>query len=185
LAERDRLTAVRAALPALSAGIYLNTGTSGPLPAETAAAMAEMAEQELRIGRGHVEGFYDFLQRLDEARAAVAALLTADVDDIALTHAATDGVNIGVNGLAWRPGDRAVTTRMEHPGGVGPLYLVRDRDGVDVRFLDIGTGEDDDAIVAAFDSAIDDRTRAVVISHVLWTTGALMPVWRERRKAGS
>ena len=32
---RERLAEVRAALPALGAGIYLNTGTSGPLPAET------------------------------------------------------------------------------------------------------------------------------------------------------
>jgi hypothetical protein len=33
-------------LPA-SAGIYLDTGTAGPLPAETAAAMAEVAGWEL------------------------------------------------------------------------------------------------------------------------------------------
>jgi len=113
---------------------------------------------------------------MDEARAAVAALLTADVDDIALTHAATEGMNIGVNGLDWRTGDRAVTTNQEHPGGSGPLCVVRDRIGVSVDFLDIGTGADHERTIAAFGAAIDDRTRAVVISHVLWATGAVMPV---------
>jgi L-cysteine/cystine lyase len=174
--EADRLAAVRAALPALGAGIYLNTGTSGPLPAETAAVMAQMAEYELNVGRGHTDGVHEFLQRMEEARASIAAVLTADPDDIALTHAATDGMNIGILGLDWSAGDRAVTTRLEHPGGTGPLYALRERAGVELAFLDIGYGEDPDRIVAAFDAAIDGRTRAVVISHVLWATGAVMPV---------
>jgi L-cysteine/cystine lyase len=163
-------------LPALDAGIYLNAGTSGPLPAETAVVMAQMADHELAVGRGHIDGFHDFLQRMEEARASVAAVLTADPDDIALTHAATDGMNIAVHGIDWGPGDRAVTTRLEHPGGTGPLYVLRERRGVEVEFLDVGDGGDHDRIVAAFDDAIDARTRAVVVSHVLWATGAIMPI---------
>ncbi len=175
-ADAQRLATVRAALPALSAGIYLNTGSVGPLPAETAAAMDEMAAYELRTGRGHMDQFRDFLQRLDEARAAVAAVVTADVDDIALTHATTDGMNIGAWGLDLRPGDRAVTTNLEHPGGYGPLYMLRDRRGIELTFVDVGDGGDHDAIIDAFDSAIDERTRLVAISHVLWATGAVMPI---------
>lgn len=174
--ESERVAAVRAVLPALGAGIYLNTGTTGPLPAETAAVMAQMADYDLTVGRAHIDGFLEFLQRMDEARAAVAAVLTADPDDIALTHAATDGMNIGVHGIDWRPGDRVVTTRLEHPGGTGPLYVQRERHGVELEFLDVGAGGDHDRIIAAFDAAIDGRTKAVVVSHVLWATGAVMPV---------
>jgi L-cysteine/cystine lyase len=174
--DADRLATLRAALPALNAGIYLNTGTSGPVPAETAAAMQQVADHQLTVGRGDIAGFHDFLQRLEEARAAVAAVLTADVDDIAITHATTDGMNLAVHGLDWRAGDKAVTTRHEHPGGVGPLYVQRARTGIDIDFLDIGDGGDHAAVVAAFEAAIDERTRAVVISHVLWSTGAVMPV---------
>lgn len=174
--EAERLVAVRAALPALGAGIYLNTGTSGPLPAETAAVMAQLAEHELTVGRGQTDGFLEFLERLDEARAAVAAVLTADVDDIAITHATTDGMNIGIGAIDWAPGDRAVTTRMEHPGGTGALYALRERRGIAIDFIDIGDGGDHDRVISAFDAAIDDRTRAVVVSHVLWSTGAVMPV---------
>ena len=174
--DATRLAELRAALPALGAGIYLNTGTSGPLPAETAAAMRQVADYLLTVGRGNVDGFAEFQQRLDEARAATAAVLTVDVDDIALTHATTDGMNLAVNGIDWQPGDRALTTRHEHPGGVGPLYVQRQRRGIDVAFLDIGDGGDHGRILDAFEAAIDERTRAVVISHVLWTTGAVMPV---------
>jgi L-cysteine/cystine lyase len=175
-ADAERLALLRDALPALSAGIYLNTGSVGPLPAETAAAMAEMADHELRIGRAHVDSFALATQRMDEARAAVAAVLTADVDDIALTHATTDGMNIGAWAIDWKPGDRVVTTNLEHPGGIGPLYLLRDRLGVDLHIIDVGLGGDREALLAAFDAAIDDRTRMVSLSHVLWATGAVLPI---------
>ena len=39
--DTEKLAAIREAIPALSAGIYLNTGSVGPLPAETAAAKAQ------------------------------------------------------------------------------------------------------------------------------------------------
>ncbi len=177
------LEAVRAALPALSAGIYLNAGTCGPLPAETAAVLAQLAEHELRVGRADIPGFHEFLQRADEARAAVAAVLTADVDDIALTHGVTDGMNAAIGGIDWSPGDRVVTTRLEHPGGVGPLYVLRERRDVEVAFVDIGLGEDPERTVAALEAAIDERTRAIVISHVIWLTGAVMPVAEISRMA--
>jgi L-cysteine/cystine lyase len=174
--DADRLASVRAALPALEAGIYLNTGSVGPLPAETAAAMNEIAAYELTTGRAHPDYFDETLQRMAEARAAVAAVLVADPADVALTHAATDGLNIGVWSIDWQPGDRAVTTTLEHPGATGALINLRDRLGIELEFVDVGLGADPAAILAAFDAAIDERTRMVVISHVLWVNGAILPI---------
>jgi L-cysteine/cystine lyase len=174
--DADRLAAVRAALPALEAGIYLNTGSVGPMPAETAAAMTEISAYELTTGRAHPDYFIDTLQRMAEARAAVAAVLVAGAADIALTHSATDGMNIGAWSIDWKAGDRAVTTSLEHPGGTGALYNLRDRLGVDLAFVDVGTGADPDAVLAAFDRAIDGRTRLVALSHVLWATGGVLPI---------
>src|SRR6185503_7842533 len=181
--DADRLASVRAALPALEAGIYLNTGSVGPLPAETAAAMHEMADYELRTGRAHVEYYEETLQRMAEARAATAAVLTADAADVALTHSTTDGMNVGVWGIDWQPGDRAVTTRLEHPGGIGALYNLRERLGIELTFVDVGPTRSEADIVDAFDEAIDDRTRAVVVSHVLWATGTVLPLERIARLA--
>ena len=175
--DADRLAAVRAALPALEAGIYLNTGSVGPLPAETAAAMNEMAAYELTTGRAHPDYWEETLQRMAEARAAVAAVLVADAADIALTHSTTDGMNIGAWSIDWKAGDRAVTTNLEHPGGTGALYNLRDRLGVELAFVDAGSA-DPDAVLAAFDAAIDERTRLVAVSHVLWASGAVLPIAR-------
>jgi L-cysteine/cystine lyase len=175
--DAERLAAVRDALPALGAGIYLNTGSVGPLPAETAAVMAEMAEHELRIGRGHMDGYPELLQRLAEARASVAAVLTTDPSAIALSHSTTDGVNAFVLALDLRAGDHIVTTRQEHPGILGPVATAKAR-GVDVAYVDIGDGGDDQRTLAAIEAAMTDRTRLVAVSHVLWTTGAVLPIAR-------
>lgn len=176
LPDPEKLAAVREAIPALSAGIYLNTGSVGPLPAETAAAMADMAAYERDVGRAHTDYFVEAMARMGEARAGVAAVLGTDVGAVGLTHSTTDGMNAATLLPDWRAGGRAVTTAHEHPGGVGPLYALRDRMGVDVVFLDAGDDGDDERTVAAFDAAITPDTRLVSISHVLWTTGAVMPV---------
>jgi L-cysteine/cystine lyase len=174
--DDEKLAAVRAALPAVEAGIYLNAGSVGPLPAETAKAMADLEAWELRTGRAHIDYFDEFLARMDEARGAAAAVLGTDVDAVALNHSTTDGMNQAIGAVAWRPGDRAVSTRLEHAGGIGPLHALRARLGVELELVDAGPGDDDEAVVAAFDAAITPGTRLVELAHVSPMTGALLPV---------
>jgi L-cysteine/cystine lyase len=176
LPDPEKLAAVREAIPALSAGIYLNTGSVGPLPAETAAAMADVAAYERDVGRAHPDYFAESLGRMAEARAGVAAVLGTDVAAVGLTHSTTDAMNAATLLPDWREGGRAVTTTQEHAGGVGPLYALRDRFGVDLALVDAGDDGDDERTLRAFDAAITADTRLVSISHVLWTTGAVMPV---------
>lgn len=178
MSDADKLAAVRAALPSLSAAIQLNTGSAGPLPAEVAAAMAELEAYERDFGRAQLEYWEDSLQRMNEARAAVAAVLGGDLDEVAITHATTDGMNLGTWAVDWRGGGRAVTTCHEHPGGVGPLYMIADRFGVDIAFAEFAGDAPDDEILAQLDRLITPGTKLVSISHVLWTTGLVMPVAR-------
>jgi L-cysteine/cystine lyase len=176
--DADKLAAVRAAMPSLSAGIQLNTGSVGPMPAEVAAAMAELETRERDIGRALFADYLDALQRMAEARAGIAAVLGGDLDEVALTHSTTDGMNLATWAVDWRPGDRAVTTVHEHAAGLGPLYVLRDRSGVELEYADFAGDAGDDEVVEAFDRAIKPGTRLVSLSHVLWTTGLVMPVAR-------
>jgi len=176
LPDDEKTPALREALPSTAAGIYLNTGTAGPLPRETAHAMADAEAWELRTGRADVDYYRDSLDRKAEARASVAAVLGTDPSHIALTHAATDGMNIATWAVDWRPGDRVVTTNLEHPGGLGALWVLRERLGVDLAIADIGAGRDAAVALAAMDRAIVPGTRLVSLSHVTWATGARLPI---------
>ena len=178
MSDTDKLAAVRAALPSLAAAIQLNTGTCGPLPAETATAMAELEAYERDFGRAQHEYWMDTLQRIDEARAGIAAVIGGDLSEVALTHAATEGMNLGTWAIDWHDGGRAVTTCHEHVGGVGPLYMVCDRYGVDLAFAEFAGDASDDEILAQFDRLVTPGTKLVSFSHVLWTSGLVMPVRR-------
>ena len=175
--DDDRLRAFRHALPAVEAGVYLNAGTAGPLPSEVAAAMADLAAWELGTGRAHPAFFELVAQRLDEARAGLASVLTADVDDVAVTTSTSHGMSLATWAARVGPGDRIVTTTLEHAGALGPVYALRDR-GVGAVFAEVGDGSDDELTLAALAEAIDDRTRVVSVSHVAWSTGAVRPVAR-------
>ena len=178
MSDPDKLAAVRAALPSLSAAIQLNTGSVGPMPAEVATAMAELEAYERDFGRAQFEYHLDSLQRMDEARAGVAAVLGGELDEIAITHAATDGMNLGTWAIDWQAGDRAATTCHEHAAGVGPLYVLADRFEIDLGIAEFAGDASDEEIVGQFDRLITPGTRLVSFSHVLWTTGLVMPVAR-------
>jgi L-cysteine/cystine lyase len=183
-ADLEKLAAIRAALPATRAGIYLNTGSCGPIPAESAAAMRQAEDRELAVGRATHDAYEELVDRMAEARGALAAVLGTEIHSVALTHSATDGVGLAVGTLDWRPGDRALTTNHEHPGVLGPLAAVRDRHGVDIRVAEIGDGGDDDRTLAALERELAaGSVRLVALSHVLWTTGAVLPVAEIVRRA--
>ena len=176
LPDDEKLPAIREALPSTAAGIYLNTGTCGPLPRETARAMAELEGIELRTGRADIAYWKDSEERMNEARAAVAAVLGTEPRRIALTHATTEGMNVATRAIDWRAGDRVVTTSLEHGGALAPLWALRNRLGVDVAIADIGVGGDPAEVLAALDRAITPETRLVCLSHVSWATGARLPI---------
>jgi selenocysteine lyase/cysteine desulfurase len=104
--DAARLAPLRELLPATSAGIYLDTANAGPLPAETAAAMREADEWELRVGRAAAGRDEDLAQRAAEARAVLAALLGADPAHIRLAAGAELALIDVLWAIDWQAGQR-------------------------------------------------------------------------------
>jgi L-cysteine/cystine lyase len=170
----SRVEEIRAQLPAVHAKAYLNTGTNGPLPRVAAEAMAGMALEELEEGRISM-GSWEKKGALKPAtREAVARAFNVKPSEIALTQLTTEGMNVMIHGVDWQRGDEALITNLEHPGGQLPLYVVARRHGVQVRLVDLGTGSGD--VVGKIERLITRRTRALVISHIAWNTGAVLPL---------
>lgn len=174
--DAEKLAAVREALPALVAGIYLNTASVGPLPAEVAAAMDEYAARELRTGRGHPDDIEAGIERIAEARAGVAAILATDVEAVRLTHGAAEGIRLAIEALDWQPGDRLLTSSDETADVAAEVAAVAGRRHVAVDRVELPATGGADATATAFADALGPRTRLVVTSHVLPTTGARLPI---------
>ncbi|HUR15893.1 MAG TPA: hypothetical protein VMZ33_01290 [Candidatus Limnocylindrales bacterium] len=101
--DEDKVARLREQIPATSAGIYLDTAYRGPLPAETATAMREADDWELRVGRATDGRDHDVLQRHDEARAVLAALIGADLDAITVTPGIESAAGLVQNVLGVGP----------------------------------------------------------------------------------
>ena len=97
--------------------------------------------RERDIGRAHADDFDDFLDRMAEARAGVAAVLGTDVAAVALTHA--DDRRDERGDRCCPTGGAAAascTTHTSTRAALGPLYALRDRLGVEIAFVDAGDG---------------------------------------------
>jgi L-cysteine/cystine lyase len=172
--DGEKVAAIRAALPAVQAAVYLNTGTCGPLPRRSFEAFLAQATVELEHGRIRPAHYVQLQQEKHRVRAALATLLGCASEEIALTHNATEGLNIALMGLNWEPGDEVVTAKTEHPGGLNPLALLKQRYGVRIRQTEIGRQDRHPGEELA--RALNARTKAVLLSHVSWRSGMVLPM---------
>jgi L-cysteine/cystine lyase len=156
---------LRAAFPVLERTAYLNAGTCGPVPAAAQRAAVEAWRFATEDGRSGA--FYERLMPLsDQLRERYARLLSARVEDVALTSGTSDGCGRVVAGVALGPGDEILTADDEHPGLQGPLIAARIQRGVTVRAVPL----------AEIADAVSDTTKLIACSHVSWHSGALAPV---------
>jgi L-cysteine/cystine lyase len=162
----------RAQFPVLERYAYLQAGSVGPLALTTVEAIRAEEETGLREGRGSYARFMRLLEMREELRAEVAALVGVAAEQVALTASTTDGCNIVLSGVELGPGDEVVTTTDEHFGLLGPLHA----SGARVLVAEPDPGRIVDAVTP--------RTRLVALSHVLWTTGAVLPVHELRAETG-
>jgi len=169
-----KVDALRAQLPAVQTTGYFNTGSNGPIPIVAYEAADAVARRELEQGRIVPGAYTDNRDRNRRFAAMAAAIFGADGDEIALTHSATEGLGTALMGMTWNPGDEIITTFEEHPGLLLPLALLARRFGVVTRYADIGDGSS--GVVEALGSRITSRTRVIAVSHVLWSTGAVLPL---------
>jgi L-cysteine/cystine lyase len=161
----------RALFPVLERIAYLNTGTFGPLARPVAAAIAGAVERDLAEGRTGLPTFEAALGLRSDVRGALARLVDATPEQVALTTSTSEACAIVLRGLGLETGDEIVTTTDEHFGLLGPL-------GASPATV-VVVPPDPDRILAA----VTSRTRLIAASQVTWTTGAVLPLVELRERA--
>jgi L-cysteine/cystine lyase len=175
--DSAKIEHIRRELPAVESCVYLNTGTNGPLCRATADVMKEEAEKEYLEGR-YLPFIEELYHQMDLTRSMVADFIGADFEEIALTHTATEGMNLILWGINWQPGDEIITTNREHVASLAPIALVRSRFDLNVKYVEAEYGEeyDERAFLDRFEQSISPRSRLLVVSHVSFSTGLTFPI---------
>lgn len=151
---------------------YFNTGGLGASPLMVRNTVKQkMDSEDTYPSAGHDE---DDWWKIKED---VARLLGPGVkkEEIAFTSSATEGINIILNGLPWKKGDRIVTSTHEHVALNVPLLNKMKTAGVEVKIFEPDL-KDAMGNVRSIEKLINKRTRLIFTSHVTCTTGQVMPL---------
>ncbi|MDW8068069.1 MAG: aminotransferase class V-fold PLP-dependent enzyme [Anaerolineae bacterium] len=144
---------------------FLNHAATSPLPRRVRDAMVRHLDRcQITFGLIDQEE-RDIPARL---RHAVARLINATSDEIAIIQNTSHGLNLVAQSLPFRPGDNIIFCDMEFPSNVYPWMLLERQKGVEARCIPHDRGG---LTVEALEAHADSRTRAVAVSSVEFLTG--------------
>jgi L-cysteine/cystine lyase len=172
--DREKIDQLRSQLPALQGSTYFNAGSNGPISKPAHDLLIQKASEEYTAGRADLAFYGQCRDCANHLRETIAGIFNAKVSEVAIMRSTTEGMNAALNGVMWRPGDEIITTQLEHICLFAAIGSVSHRHGVTARMVDIGNGGGD--VLGAIADATTPRTRVIAISHVQWTSGAVMPL---------
>ncbi|MEG4419791.1 aminotransferase class V-fold PLP-dependent enzyme [Microcoleus sp. LAD1_D5] len=166
----------RQQFPALANKAYFNYGGQGPLPEPALEAIYE-AYKRVQLGgpfSGEVGAWV--VQEAMLTRRAIASELTVPPETIALTEDVTVGCNIALWGIDWKAGDHLLLSDCEHPGIVASVMELQRRFNIEVSICPLAATLNEGDAVAVIADSLRPNTRLLVISHILWNTGQVLPL---------
>jgi cysteine desulfurase/selenocysteine lyase len=173
----------RAETPGCRNVTHLNNAGASLPPQPVLDAVVDHLRLEASIG-----GYEAAEARQEEAEHvydAVAELLGARREEIALTESATRAWDMAFYALPLEPGDRILTTTSEYASNVIAFLQLARRRGVRVEMVpDDPTGQLD---VEALRGMLDERVKLIAVNHVPTHNGLVNPaaeIGKVAREAG-
>ena len=109
-------------------------------------------------------------------KKAIASEIGVTPKTIALTENVTNSCNIVLWGIEWEAEDEILLTDAEHPGIVATAKEIARRFGVKISICPIITTLNQGNPTEVIKNHLTPHTRLVVISHILWNTGQVLPL---------
>jgi len=166
----------RQQFPALANKTYFNYGGQGPMPQAAMDAITTAQAYIQRNGPFSTEVNAWIAQEVQQTRLAIATELGVPSETITLTEDVTVGCNIALWGIDWQRGSHILLSDAEHPGIVATAQEIGRRFGVEVStcplMATLNNGSPSDVIA----QHLRPNTRLVVLSHILWNTGQVLPM---------
>ncbi len=155
--------------------VNLNNGGVSPAPAYVQTAMKRHLDFSNNAPPYHM---WKVLEPMREGvRQRIAREFGCDAEEVALTRNASEGLQICQLGFDLKPGDEVLTTTQDYGRMINTFKQRERRDGIVLKQFQIPIPcEDDDEIVRRFAANITDRTRMILMCHMINITGQILPV---------
>lgn len=162
--------------PGLGSKIYFNFGGQGTMPKSALSAIIETHQYIQQIGPFSLEVNEWITQGIDSIRQEIARELGTISKTITFTENVTAGCNIALWGIDWQPGDRLILSDCEHPGIIATVSEISRRYAVEVAIVPLLDTLNQGNPVEVIEQYLTPNTRLVVLSHLLWNTGQVLPL---------
>ncbi len=117
--------------------------------------------------------------RLEPVRVGLAEMFGCDPEELAIVQNTTQALHTVFLGLPLKPGDEVVTTTQEYWAMLDGLEQRQARDGIIVKKIKIPMPtETMDELAHAYERALTPRTKLILVSHMIYLTGQIVPVKR-------
>ncbi|MHC5212212.1 MAG: aminotransferase class V-fold PLP-dependent enzyme [Planctomycetota bacterium] len=115
--------------------------------------------------------------QVEAVRQRLARAFGCDPEELALTRNASEGLQICQFGLDLQPGDEVLTSDQDYPRMLNTFRQRERREGIVLREIPLPVPAEDPAeIVRRFEQALTERTRLILVCHMINLTGQILPV---------
>ncbi len=173
--QEDYWATVRQAYTTSPNLINLNNGGVSPQP------RLVQDKQQYYTGLSNEAPAYYMWRTLDQGRKAVkrelAALAGCSADEIAIVRNATEALENLLFGFDLQRGDEVLFTEHDYPNMRLALQQRQRREGIVLTEIPVEVPlTNPDELVAAYRKAISNRTKLILVSHMVFLTGQVFPV---------
>jgi isopenicillin-N epimerase len=113
----------------------------------------------------------------ETVRSGLAEVFGCDPEEIAITRNASESLEILQFGMDLKSGDEILTTTQDYPRMLTTFRQRETREGLRLNMISIPVPPKNlSEITQAFEKAITNRTKVILISHVINLTGQIVPV---------
>ena len=141
-----------------------------------------LAQYERNLERVNAESSHyargEYLRDAEAARARAAALVGADVSEVAFTRNATEALQALISGYnRLKPGDVVVYADLDYPSMQYVMNWLVDRRGVRVVRIAIPEPATRDNVLQTYSDALtgNPQVRLVLLTHINNKTGLITP----------
>jgi selenocysteine lyase/cysteine desulfurase len=109
--------------------------------------------------------------------AKLAAVAGCSVDELIMTRNTTESLDIIIGGIDWKQDDEAVMAEQDYPSMLNMFKQVAARYGVVNKVISVPLHpESDEEIVNLYSNAITEKTKLLMVCHMINLTGQILPV---------
>ena len=117
------------------------------------------------------------IEMREKVREKLASYAGIQTDELVLTRNTTESMNIIIQGIKLDRGDEILRTNLEYPNIIQALDMRGRRFGTKVRIVDVPIHpKSQQEIVDKVIGAVNNKTKVILISHMVFLNGQVFPV---------